>query len=65
MKKVIFNIKKFIKEKRADFGFKEIIALLVVVIIFALALKIFFPYLSDTLMPVITDNITDMFDYFS
>ncbi|MBR1454116.1 MAG: hypothetical protein IJ593_05685 [Lachnospiraceae bacterium] len=58
-------VKKFINEKRADFGFKEIIALLVVVIIFALALKIFFPYLSDTLMPVITDNITDMFDYFS
>lgn len=58
------NIKKFINEKRADFGFKEIIALLIVIIFFALALKIFFPYLSDTLIPTITDSITDMFDYF-
>lgn len=65
MKRLIKYLKKFLCERRADFGFKEIIALLIVIIFFALALKIFYPYLSDTLIPTITDNITDMFDYFS
>ena len=59
------NLFKLLREKRADFGFKEIIALLIVIIFFVLALKIFFPFLSDTLMPTITDQIQGMFDYFS
>ena len=59
------NLFKLLREKRADFGFNEIIALLIVIIFFVLALKIFFPFLSDTLMPTITDQIQGMFDYFS